>query len=205
MKLTVTDAQTGATDTLMETIRTNDQPTAVIPLPSPINVCGTVKLSGTSSTDDGSVVSYFWTLDAPSVLNNSASPTPTFEADKRSAYTVTLKVTDNLGLSSAEESRSFTPVRNSIGQGIYDNGLPGTLKCTDCHAAGNYDGTTNTIYTPDPPNLSDIIFDVGRITARVKQPTTNHPGGKTTLVDPELTTQVTALRQFLDSTLANCP
>jgi hypothetical protein len=125
-------------------------------------------------------------------------------------------------------------VRNPIGQKIYEvDGLKDMLghrrrdfatdrhiqvgpKCTDCHIAGIYDQTRSATWESEfmkqlllpGPDLARtvnglIVDDENIIKARVTNP--SHPGGVTTLTDPDLTQQIRALRQFLDSTLASCP
>jgi PKD repeat protein len=206
--LTDRDIVTTAPHSVTKRITTNTPPTATITVPSPVNVCSTVTLSGTSSSDsDGTVASYSWTLTRPigsgSVLDNAASPTPTFKADKQSLYTVSLFVTDNFGLASTTVSSSFTPAPNPTGKGVYDSGLPNMSSCQSCHAAGVYDTTTSF----GAPDLSNTIYAVDRIRNQVKN--AGHTGGTTTLTElsnPSLTTQITALRQFLDSTISTgCP
>jgi hypothetical protein len=189
-------------------------------LPEKINVCSSVNLSATTQ-DDGTIQSYLWTLTRPqnssSFLNIASSPTPTFKADKRDQYTITLEVTDNLGLKNQPlASKSFSPTRNADGQAIYDQtGLPGMSpvgafgpKCRDCHKAASYDPPQTNEPFSTASDLSDSKFTAQLITERLTSPQVTHTGGKTTLSEntmPKLSSQILALRQFLDSTLLTCP
>ena len=181
-----------------------------------MSVCSTVTLSGASSSDsDGTVDFYSWTLTKPassnSILDNAALPTPSFKADQESPYSISLVVKDNHGLASAAFDIPFTPIPNPAGQDIFKtNGLHGMTpstssnstfngkgpKCTDCHGPGtNLSGF----------NLSDSKYTVAFIKTKPIV-TGGHTGTTTDLTDlttPTLTVQLTALREYLDSTFKN--
>ncbi|MCS6303752.1 MAG: PKD domain-containing protein [Nitrospira sp.] len=203
---------TDRTDTKQKTIRANTNPTADFTVsPNPPVVCSSVNLNGTSSSDsDGSVTSYIWTLTPPdgssSVLAKTESSTTSFKADKQAAYTVMLTVTDNLG-ATATVTKILTPEPNPTGKAIFNsNGLSGMTqttykgalrgpKCMDCHAPGdNQSGfnLSNPIYSPDFIKSKPIV-------------TGGHTGTKTNLAGEQLISALTALREYLDSTLPTCP
>ncbi|MEO6203518.1 MAG: PKD domain-containing protein [Nitrospirales bacterium] len=214
---TITNATVSKTQPIVvKNVFINTTPTAVINVTSalPANVCSTVKLSGTSSSDPGGIVaSYLWTLTRPNgsaaTLSSNTSSTPEFKADKAGTFGVRLVVTDDLGAPSPPANMNIAAQPNAIGKAIYDTtGLPGMTptppvvggpKCMDCHKAGNHDTVDSTFTAAD---LSLSQYTVPVIKSKL---TTAHLGGKTNLGDPELTQKITALRQFLDSTLTNCP
>lgn len=212
VKLTVRDTSTtpNTISSATTTITANNKPTARIKVsPDPPNVCSTVELRGTSSEDsDGTVASYSWTLTRPdgsnSVLARTDSSTTSFKADKPHEYKVTLVVTDNFGSTDTKKIQ-FTPEPNRTGETIFNEsgleGMPAKTflgntgpKCTACHGPGN---------NASGHDLSKTDYDERRIKNRVID--LNHTGGKTTLTDPGLTSQISALRQFLNSKLPNCP
>ena len=217
VKLTARNTITNATHSVTKRIAAknviiNTPPTAEINVttPSPANVCSTVKLSGTTSSDPGgSVASYLWTLTPPNgsaaTLSSNSSSTPEFKADKAGTFGVRLVVKDNLGLASSEASETINATLNLTGKSIYDNQVPGTTvvaQCAFCHKAGSYDTAglftdkfTNGLHQDlsDPAVTPTIIKD--RLdSARNPQ----HSGG---VPSPPLNDeQIKALRQFLDST-----
>ena len=229
VKLTARNTSTNATHSVTRRIvakSVNTPPNAVINVttPLPANVCSIVGLSGISSSDPGGrVASYSWTLTPPngSPAPLSSSSTAEFKADKAGTFDVRLVVTDNLGAPSPPANINITPITpqpNAIGQAIYDTtGLPGMTpvppfggpKCMDCHRAGNHDTVGSIPFTNVDLSLS--MYTVDRIKNELKPAASfTHSGTQTNLDgtpagDIELDQKITALRQFLDSTLPGCP
>lgn len=222
VKLTVTDTSTTPITKSLSTriIPANNLPNAVITAPSSVNVCSTVNLSGSGSTDppDGTISSYTWSLSSRppgSGATLSLVPPPTtttsFKADKPGTYTVNLTVKDNLDSDSAF-SKDITASPNTIGQDIFNNGLPGMGKstssqaaymgkgpgCTDCHGPGN--NLSNR-------NLSEVKYTVDFFMRAPIVTGTFHTGTNAKFsTDSEKTEKLSALREYLDSKISTgCP
>lgn len=224
VKLTARNTSTNATHSVTRRITANNviintPPRAEINVktPLPANVCSTVELDGTLSSDSGgSVASYLWTLTPPngSAAPLSSSSTTDFKADKAGTFGVRLVVTDNLGAPSPPANMNITAQPNAIGKEIYDSkGLPDMEtktfggatgpSCKACHSAG-------LIHDPAPsPSFIDLSLTPSRYTfafIKNKVTTTHILGGLVTNpANPSLDLSITSLRNFLDSTSPACP
>ena len=106
--LVVTDAggASGSATTTVTLVKPNQKPVAVIDTPSVAGLV--VQVNGSASTDpDGSVTGFAWNF-GDGATANTAMASHTYAAG--GTYTVSLVVTDNLGLSSTAASTTVTVV-----------------------------------------------------------------------------------------------
>ena len=83
----------------------NQPPTAEAGDAQSVRVGGSVTLNASSSTDDGTIESYEWSVDTPALGTfggNSATETVAFTANQPGMATVTLRVTDNDGVTNTD-------------------------------------------------------------------------------------------------------
>ena len=113
VEVEVSDGELSASDSLLVSVSgpENRTPRADAGLEQTVDVGVTVTLDASASSDpEKAVLSYAWTLQAPSgsaaVLSDGASVTPTFTADVAGAYTANLTVSD--GETSAEDTVTVT-------------------------------------------------------------------------------------------------
>src|SRR5205823_1539322 len=101
--LTVTDNQGATSAPFSRSVTLNQAPTASFSVPS----CSgqTCSFTSTSSDPDGTIASYNWTF-GDGFSSTAQNPSHTYGAG--GSYTVTLRVTDNQGATSAPFSRSVT-------------------------------------------------------------------------------------------------
>jgi glucose/arabinose dehydrogenase len=102
----------GGTIRRIEYVGTNRPPTAVATAqPTSGQAPLTVAFDGSGSSDpDGDPITYAWDLDGNGLYNDSTAQKPTYTYNQAGSYTVRLRVTDSLGLSSTS-----APLTISVG------------------------------------------------------------------------------------------
>ena len=170
LQLTVTDANGLTNDTRVTVTTFNTTPVADPGEDDAIIVIDeTVEVDGTPSFDeDGDTFTYSWTITSPdgseAVLDDPASPTPTFVADVKGTYVLTLVVTDQFGAVSEEQTVTFT----------FENVVPNAVASADQPSVD-----VGTEVTLSGANSSDANMD--ELTYLWSQTS----GPDVTLMDPE--------------------
>lgn len=127
-----------------------------------------VLLDGSQSyDDDGDAISFSWLLDVPSgsqaVLDDPASPTPSFVPDTQGDYTAILTVTDEWGASDTDEVLlSFSNIAPLADAGTSQSVLVGGQVIVD--GSGSSDANNDPLtyhwaFVSLPPNSATALVD----------------------------------------------